>query len=132
MGVAHHSVYPIWFELARTELLRESGIAYAELEKAGTLIVVVKLEVQYKRPARYDEVLQVTARATKVGGVRIEHAYEVRRDGELLCTGATTLACLDRDGRLTGVPDALRITEAAADSSRSPETALRPAHREHH
>jgi len=107
MGLVHHSVYPVWFELARTELLRASGVAYAELENAGTFIVVVKLEVRYKKPARYDDQLEVTATVTKVGGVRIEHAYEVHRGRELLCTGATTLACLDRDGRLTGVPEAL-------------------------
>jgi acyl-CoA thioester hydrolase len=107
MGFVHHSVYPVWFELARTELLRESGVAYAELEKSGTLIVVVKLEVNYKKPARYDDLLDVTAMVTKVGGVRIEHDYEIRRGAELLCTGNTTLACLDREGRLTGVPQAL-------------------------
>jgi acyl-CoA thioester hydrolase len=113
MGLVHHSVYPIWFELARTELLRASGVAYAELEKAGTLIVVVKLEVNYKRPARYDDVLDVTATVTKVGGVRIEHTYEVRRGQELLCIGGTTLACLDRDGRLTGVPASLQMDQPA-------------------
>ena len=113
MGVAHHSVYPVWFELARTELLRAGGIAYADLERAGTFIVVVKLEAHYKKPARYDDLLDVTATVTKMGGVRIEHAYEVRRGKELLCTGATTLACLDREGRLTGVPESLRQSREA-------------------
>jgi len=109
MGVAHHSVYPIWFEIARTELLRQSGVAYAELERAGTLIVVVKLQVSYKKPAHYDDLLDITATVTRSGGVRIEHQYEVRRGQELLCTGATTLACLDRNGRLTAVPDQLAL-----------------------
>lgn len=107
MGLVHHSVYPIWFELARTELLREGWIAYSELEKAGTLIVVVKLEVSYKKPARYDDLIDISATVTKIGGVRIEHTYEVRRGHELLCTGTTTLACLDREGKLTAVPEAL-------------------------
>src|SRR5688500_6128149 len=101
MGFVHHSVYPIWMEAARTELLRESGLAYAEVEKSGTIIDVVKMELTYKKPARYDELLDVTATVTRAGGVRIEHAYEVRRGGELLCTGQTTLACLDAYGKLT-------------------------------
>ena len=109
MGVAHHSAYPVWLEIARTELLRASGVAYAELEKSGTLIVVVKLELTYKKPARYDDLLDVTATLKRAGGVRIEHAYEVRRGRDLLCTAATTLACLDREGKLTAVPEALTV-----------------------
>ena len=107
MGFVHHTVYPVWFEMARTELLRESGIAYAELERRGVLIVVVKLETKYRRPARYDDELTVTATVRKVGGVRIEHDYEVHRGDELLCTGSTVLACLDREGKLRGVPEEL-------------------------
>lgn len=107
MGFVHHTVYPVWFEMARTELLRESGIAYAELERRGVLIAVVKLETKYRRPARYDDMLKVTATVRHVGGVRIEHDYEVRRGEELLCTGSTVLACLDREGKLRGVPEEL-------------------------
>ena len=107
MGFVHHSIYPVWFEMARTELLRQRGVVYAELERQGVLIVVVKLEVKYRRPARYDDELKVTATLTRIGGVRIEHDYEVRRGDELLCTASTTLACLDRDGKLRGVPPEL-------------------------
>ena len=109
MGVAHHGVYPVWFEIARTELLRAAGVAYAELERGGCPIVVVKLEASYKKPARYDDELQVTATVTRSSGVRIEHEYKVERAGVLLCTGKTTLACLDRSGRPTAVPDKLRL-----------------------
>lgn len=107
MGFAHHSVYPVWLEIARTELLRSAGLAYADLEKSGTLIVVVKLSLTYKKPARYDDPLDVTATLRRIGGVRIEHDYEVRRGHDLICTASTTLACLDREGKLTAVPDAL-------------------------
>lgn len=107
MGFVHHSVYPIWFELARTELLRESGLAYSELEKAGTIIVVVKLDVRYHKPAKYDDQIEVTATLKRSAGVRIEHEYEVRRGHERLCTGSTTLACLDRSGKIVAVPEPL-------------------------
>jgi acyl-CoA thioester hydrolase len=109
MGVVHHAVYPTWFELARTEMLRAGGLPYAELERQGVLIMVVKLEVKYRRPARYDDVLQVTAHLRRAEGVRIEHDYEVRRGGELLTTGSTVLACVNREGKAVGVPDAIRV-----------------------
>ena len=107
MGFVHHSVYPVWFEMARTELLRKSGIAYASIEQAGLYIVVVNLELRYHKPARYDELLDVTATLVRSAGVRIEHHYLVSRDGEKLVTGATTLACINREGKPLPVPDQL-------------------------
>ena len=107
MGVVHHAVYPTWFELARTEMLRAGGVSYARLEADGVLIMVVKLEVKYRRPARYDDLLQVTAHLRRAEGVRIEHDYEIRRGGELLCTGSTVLACVNREGKAIGVPGSI-------------------------
>jgi len=109
MGFVHHSIYPVWFELARTELLRQTGLSYAELEASGTLIVVVKLETKYRRPAKYDDALTVTATCTRAAGVRIEHDYEVHRDGELLVTGRTVLACINREGKAVAVPEKLQL-----------------------
>jgi acyl-CoA thioester hydrolase len=108
MGFVHHSRYAVWFEMARTEMLRQQGLCYADMEKAGTLIVVARLAIDFKRPARYDELVEVTAVLTRSGGAKIEHSYEVVRDGELLCTGSTVLACLDREGRIMRVPAALQ------------------------
>lgn len=107
MGIAHHSVYPVWFEIARTELLRAAGPSYAEIERQGIFIVVARLSMTFKRPARYDDQLQVTATLTDAGGAKLEHEYRVDRDGELLCIGATTLACVDPDGKPVRVPQAL-------------------------
>ena len=56
-GVVHHTVYPVWFEMGRTELLRVNGLAYSELEKKGIYFVVSELSVKYRRPAFYDEKL---------------------------------------------------------------------------
>lgn len=107
MGIAHHSVYPVWFEIARTELLRVNGPSYAELERSGLFIVVARLSMSFRRPARYDDELAVTATLTSIGGAKLEHAYQVHRGDELLCTGATTLACVDADGKPVRVPETL-------------------------
>lgn len=110
MRVAHHGSYPVWFELARTQLLREQGVAYRDLEEQGVFFVVARMSVRYRRPARYDDELRVTVTAARSAGVKIDHAYEVHRTGgngerdELLATGQTTLACVDRQGRVRGVP----------------------------
>lgn len=109
MGVAHHSVYPIWFEIGRTELLRAAGGNYRELEASGVLLAVVRLEVRYRRPARYDDLLDLTTVLGDAAHVKIEHRYELHRDGELLALGSSTLACLDRDGRPRPLPESLRV-----------------------
>lgn len=107
MGYVHHSRYLQYFEIGRVELLRSLGHAYADLERAGVFFVVTKAEVKYRRPARYDEVLELTTTVAKVTHVRFDHIYELRRDGELLAEGATTIACVDRDGQVRAIPDEL-------------------------
>ncbi len=109
MGYVHHTAYPVWMEMARTELLRATGVSYAELERRGVFIVVVKLNINYRKPARYDEPLTVCATLTKASGAKIEHDYQVERDGDVLLTASTTLACVDAAGRITRVPDEIRL-----------------------
>src|SRR5690348_8539667 len=79
MGVAHHSAYPVWMEMARTELLRRRGVAYRDLEGHGIFFVVARLSVRYRRPAKYDDLLRVHARVRPSAGVKIEHDYQVFR-----------------------------------------------------
>jgi acyl-CoA thioester hydrolase len=109
MGLLHHANYLVYFEQGRTELLRTLGMSYRDLEDQGYLLVLTKLEVRYRRPARFDDVLIVRTTAVKTTAVRIDHRYEVFRDGELLTEGTTTLACVDRDGRPQALPDWLRM-----------------------
>jgi acyl-CoA thioester hydrolase len=109
-NVAHHSAYVIWLEMARTELLRQRGIAYRQLEAAGVLFVVVRLNIRYRRPAFYDDVLDIHVRELvearrKSGSIKLEHTYEIVRDGELLARADTTLACVDRQGKLQRIPE---------------------------
>jgi len=75
------------------------------MEAQNMLLAVVKLEVVYKQPARYDEVVQLRTTLPRVGAVKVEHTYEIWRDDVLLVAGATTLACIDRNGRAQAIPD---------------------------
>lgn len=118
MGVAHHASFPPWFEVARTELLRDNARSYAAAEAEGVFLVVTRLDVRYRRPVRYDDLLTVHARVTGATRVKILHDYEVRlqhREGadltamahageDLLATASTTLACVDADGRPRPIP----------------------------
>jgi acyl-CoA thioester hydrolase len=108
MGLLHHANYLVYFEQARTELLRAHGVTYKDLEDQGFLLVLTKAGVRYKSPARYDDVLTLRTTVTRTTAVRIEHKYEVLRDGTLLAEGETTLASVDRNGRLQALPDWLQ------------------------
>lgn len=105
MSVVHHTVYPIWFEMGRTELLRASGSTYADLEARGILLAVTRLDVRYRKPAKYDELLLLETTLRDVGHVKIEHSYRLCRGDEELVIGETTLACIDRDGRVQALPE---------------------------
>jgi acyl-CoA thioester hydrolase len=100
--------YLVYFEQARTELLRDAGATYKDLEDKGYLLVLTKVEVRYRRPAQYDDLLTIRTTVERVTFVRIDHQYEVLRDGEVLAEGSSTLACVDRDGRPQALPDFLR------------------------
>ena len=108
MGLLHHANYLVYFEQARTELLRGQGMTYKDLEDRGFLLVLTRVEVRYKRPARYDDLLTLRTSVVRATLVKIEHKYEVWRDKELLAEGESTLACVDRDGRPQALPEFLR------------------------
>ncbi len=111
MGVVHHSAYLAWLEVGRTEYLRRRGLSYRDLEGLGIRMPVLKVELEYLRPALYDDVLRVSARLEAASAVRFSFAYEVRRDGEeaLLCRGRTHHAATGLDGRPRRLPpDILR------------------------
>ena len=107
MGYLHHSRFLQYFEMGRVELLRSLGHAYADLERNGIFFVVAKAEVRYKAPARYDEELHLTTRVVRQTHVRIDHAYELRRGDTLLAEGSTTIACVDREGKICQIPEYL-------------------------
>ncbi len=107
MGYLHHSKYWEYFETARTEWLRRHGTSYRELAARGVLFVVYKAACTYLAPVRYDELVTVTVAVGRITRTRVDHSYEVLRDGDRLCEASTILACVGRDGRPTAMPDAL-------------------------
>lgn len=109
MGVAHHATYPVWLEIGRTEMLRATGANYRDLEAEGIFLAVVRLELRYRRPARYDDLLRLETSLLVAGPVKIEHSYRLFRGDELLVEAATTLACLDREGRARALPERLQL-----------------------
>ena len=111
MGVVHHSSYLPWMEMGRTELLREVGQSYAELEAGGVFLVITKVEVKYRRPLKYDDLVEIRTTVEKTSKVKLHHSYEivlVDRGGEAsdqVCAVATTeLACVGEDGRPRALP----------------------------
>jgi acyl-CoA thioester hydrolase len=120
MGVAHHSSYFVWFEIARTEWLRATGRSYRDLEDVeGIQLPVVSAGARYRAPARYDDRLEVRALPVSARGARVRFEYEVRREGQaapLLATGYTEHAAVNREGRPVRVPDDLRRRFEARES----------------
>jgi acyl-CoA thioester hydrolase len=110
MGLAWHGNYFAWFEVGRTDLLRGLGTSYRDLEAAGLRLPIVECRADYKRPARYDDELEVLTRLRRLRGASLEFEYEVRRIGEnaLVASGATTHASTDPSGRPRRLPDELR------------------------
>jgi acyl-CoA thioester hydrolase len=105
MGLLHHANYLVYFEQARTELLRQQGRTYKDLEDAGYFLVIAKAEVKYRAPAHYDDLLTIRTTVTRVSPVRLEHHYEVLREGSRIAEATTTLACVDREGKLQAMPE---------------------------
>ena len=98
MGVAYHANYLIWFEMARTEHVRRTGVSYRELEEQGVFLAVVEAQVSYRAAAHYDDVVRVVCWVRDLGSRRVTFAYRAERveEGETLATGATSLLALDR------------------------------------
>jgi len=106
-GVVHHSVYPVWFEMGRTELLRVNGLAYKDLEQAGVFFVVAELHIKYRQPARYDEKLLLETRCSNVTASKVKHTYKLTRcsDNTILTEGSSILACVDTEGKIRRIPE---------------------------
>jgi acyl-CoA thioester hydrolase len=107
MGVVYYANYYVWFEVGRTDLLRESGWSYREMEREGLALPVIESHCEYKQSARYDDEVDVRTRGAILSPVRVRFDYEVARsaDGAVLALGHTVHASLDRDGRPRRLPE---------------------------
>jgi acyl-CoA thioester hydrolase len=110
MGVVYYANYLVWFEVGRTDLLRESGWNYREMEKEGYALPVIEARCTYREPAKYDDELEVRTTGALLSPVRVQFTYEIVRaaDAALLATGTTIHATINRAGRPCRLPDRVR------------------------
>lgn len=110
MGIVYHANYFVWFEVGRTDLLRQTGWTYRQLEADGVGLPVIEAHCEYRQPARYDDELEIRTHGALVSPVRVEFQYEVVRssDGASLVTGRTVHAGVDKDGRPCRLPERVR------------------------
>ncbi|MCC7335449.1 MAG: acyl-CoA thioesterase [Pirellulaceae bacterium] len=108
MGFVHHSHYLKYLEIARTEMYRARGATYRDFEASGLFVVVVRVECQYRLPARYDDMLSIHVSVERMTEAKIIHSYSVDRDTQQLATAQVTLAVIDRSGRPQRIPECLR------------------------
>ena len=107
MGVVYHANYLIWFDRARTELMRETGVTYRELEQQGVYLAVSEVKVRYRAAARYDDLVRVRCWVRELASRRVTFGYVVDRadTGEMLATGETSLVSLTHQHTLTRIPE---------------------------
>ena len=121
MGVAYYANYLRWFEIGRTELLRQIGIPYASIEEKGLRFPVTEVSCRYFRPSRYDDVITIETALTSLGRVTLTFSYRLLRkeDGALIASGWTKHACVDQQGEIARIAGDL---ENALKAALSPPT----------
>lgn len=99
MGIAHHSVYPIWYEVGRTEFANQIGMNYSNIEKQGILMPLVEVHCKFYMPAHYEDVLIIETEVSKLTPARIIFEYNVinKKTGDLLSTGSTMHGWVGKD-----------------------------------
>jgi acyl-CoA thioester hydrolase len=107
MGVVYHANYVVWMEVGRVEAMRSAGLNYAEMEKEGLRVAVLGVEVDYRAAARYDDLIDVTAKVVEVQSRKMRIEYEIHRasDQVLLATGATRHLFINHDLKPVRCPD---------------------------
>ena len=108
MGVVYYANYLVWFEIARTEYMRALGHPYRELESHGTHLMVVEAQCRYKSPARYDDFVEIAAWISSVKNCSLTFEYTVSLNGRLIADGNTGHVFVDKKGKPTKIPQALR------------------------
>jgi acyl-CoA thioester hydrolase len=110
MGVVYYANYLRWFERGRAEFLRQMGLPYSAIERAGFHFPVTDVSCHYRQAARFDEVIQIETELAELGRASLSFSYRISRemDGCLLATGSTKHACIDHAGHVTRLPKILQ------------------------
>lgn len=110
-GHVHHANYVTWFELGRTEMLREAGRNYEVLEREGVNLVVAEMNLKYYRPCYFGDVVKLRTEMIEAKGARARHRYLVLRGEDLIAEGHSVIASIDANGRPKRLPEWLRVNE---------------------
>jgi acyl-CoA thioester hydrolase len=110
MGIVYYANYLVWFEVGRTDFLRERGLSYREMEADGLSLPVVEVACAYRRPALYDDELEVRTTGALLSPVRVRFEYQVVRpaDAATVAEGHTVHASVDGSGRPVRLPQKAR------------------------
>jgi acyl-CoA thioester hydrolase len=108
MGIVHHSAYIPWFELGRSDWLRDAGLPYTEFERMGYYLTVTEVCARYYHPAIYDEIITVRTGGEEVRSRAVTRSYDIRNEqGKRLVMACTKHVCITHDGKPARLPDAL-------------------------
>lgn len=110
MGIVYHTNYIVWFEVGRGEYMRQQGDDYAQWEARGYYLPVIEVQARYLAPARYADLVTVKTRVEEARSRQVTFAYEVvmAKTGQLLATGRTKHICVDEEGAIKTIPQAMR------------------------
>lgn len=100
MGIVHHSVYPIWYEEARTNFIKEIGMSYTDVERMGILLPLIKLSCKYIKPALYEDIITIHTKIKLISPVKIEFEYELYKNNIIINTGYTEHAFINKNFNL--------------------------------
>lgn len=111
MGVAYHGRYVVWLDMARTEHIRRAGTSYRDLEASGLLLAVGDLQVRFRAPARYDDLVRIRCWVRELASRRITFGYIIEHaaTGEVFATATTAMLALDRDFNVRRVPPEVAV-----------------------
>jgi len=109
MGRVYHSNYFVWFDMARTEFLREAGVSYKEMEDAGTYFVVADTSCKYKAPLSFDDWVLIDTRVKEIkkASVLFEHTVYNKGTKVVIAEASTTLAAVDTAGKIVPIPSGI-------------------------
>lgn len=99
MGIIHHSVYAVWYELARTDFIKQIGMSYSQMEEMGVMLPLIELNCKYLQATRYEDELTVETRIVNLTPVRIEFGYTIYKKGieRAMSTGSTLHVWTDKN-----------------------------------
>ena len=108
MGYVHHSKYFEYFEIGRTEYMREAGQPYSEIEESGFFLVLTEAHACYRKPVRYGMEITIKTRLKELSHAQVTFEYTIEDGPEVLCEGWTKLACISRDGKPRRIPEHIK------------------------